>query len=151
MMVSVSKYIETEKSMQKLVFFKKKMGHSRPLFFIFRLFWKQLTVNNCSIKGPLVLEATALPTASQPLLSYNHCYLTCKPTFMQVAKMTKGIFETISLLLLCTKTLLKWRKYYQISFFLQNNLLNASVVQEHSAKRAPLFTKKNSFFDFYLY
>ena len=50
------------------------MGHSRPLFFYFRLF---NTVNSkCSInfclwldsnRGPLELEATALPTASQPL------------------------------------------------------------------------------------
>ena len=50
------------------------MGHSRPLFFYFRLF---NTVNSkCSINfcrwldsncGPLELEATALPTASQPL------------------------------------------------------------------------------------
>ena len=28
----------------------KKMGHSRPLFLYFRLFYKQLTVNKCSIK-----------------------------------------------------------------------------------------------------
>ena len=27
-----------------------KMGHSRPLFLYFRLFYKQLTVNKCSIK-----------------------------------------------------------------------------------------------------
>ena len=27
-----------------------KMGHSRPLFFYFRLFYKQLTVNKCSLK-----------------------------------------------------------------------------------------------------
>ena len=31
-------------------FFFLKMGHSRPLFFYFRLFYKQLTVNKCSIK-----------------------------------------------------------------------------------------------------
>ena len=28
----------------------KKIGHSRPLFLYFRLFYEQLTVNKCSIK-----------------------------------------------------------------------------------------------------
>ena len=44
-------------------------------FFIFRLFYKQLTVNKCSKScrwldsnpGPLVSETTTLPTAQQPL------------------------------------------------------------------------------------
>ena len=53
------------------------MGHSRPLLLYFRLFNTQLTVNKCSIifcqwldwnRGPLVSEATALPT--EP---HNHC------------------------------------------------------------------------------
>ena len=56
-----------------------KMGHPRPLFLYFRLFKTQLVVNKCSIeinkflwwrdsnRGPLVLEATALPTEPQPL------------------------------------------------------------------------------------
>ena len=30
--------------------FFKKMGHPRPLFIYFHLFYKQLTVNECSIK-----------------------------------------------------------------------------------------------------
>ena len=67
----------------KIIFywFFKKMGHSRPLFLYFRLFNTQLTVNKCSIKiifwrlldsnyGPLVSEATALPT--EP---HNHCLI----------------------------------------------------------------------------
>ena len=54
-----------------------KMAHSRPFFFIFvRLFYKQLTGNIGSKKscrwldsncGPLVSEATTLPTEPQPL------------------------------------------------------------------------------------
>ena len=59
-------------------FFFKKMGHSGLFFFYFRLFNTiQLTVDNkCSIKfcrclesnrGPLIPEATALPTEPQPL------------------------------------------------------------------------------------
>ena len=56
-----------------------KNGPSRPLFLYFRLFNSQLIVNKCSIeinnffwwrdsnRGPLVLEATALPTEQQPL------------------------------------------------------------------------------------
>ena len=53
------------------------MGHSRPLFFYFRFFNTiQLTENKCSIKicrrldsnrGPMISEATALPTEPQPL------------------------------------------------------------------------------------
>ena len=51
------------------------MGHCEPPFIYLRLFYKQQTVNNCSIKiqwldlnpGNLVLEATALSTASQSL------------------------------------------------------------------------------------
>ena len=54
-----------------------KMGHSRPLILYFRLFNTQLTITKCSIifcrwldsnRGPLVSEATALPT--EP---HNHC------------------------------------------------------------------------------
>ena len=51
--------------------------HSRPLFLLFLFFNTiQLTVNKCSTKiclcldsnrGPLVLEATALPIEPQPL------------------------------------------------------------------------------------
>ena len=55
-----------------------KMGHSRPLFLYFCLFNAQLTVYKCSIlinfcrwlhssHGPLVSEATTLPTEPQPL------------------------------------------------------------------------------------
>ena len=52
-----------------------KMGHSRPLFLYFRLFYKQITVNmfNKSSRwldsnpGPLVLEANTLSTVPQPL------------------------------------------------------------------------------------
>ena len=58
-----------------------KMGHSRPLFLYFHLFNPQLTGNKCSIyiifcqwldsnRGPLVSEATALPTEPQPLLLF---------------------------------------------------------------------------------
>ena len=53
------------------------MGHSGLFFFYFRLFdTLQLTVTKCSLKicqcldsnrGPLVSEATALPTEPQPL------------------------------------------------------------------------------------
>ena len=57
-------------------FFLKKVGHPRPLFLYFRLFNTHLTVNICfcnfcqwldSNSGPLVSEATALPTEPQPL------------------------------------------------------------------------------------
>ena len=44
--------------------------HSRPLFLLFLFFNTiQLTVNKCldSNRGPLVLEATALPIEPQPL------------------------------------------------------------------------------------
>ena len=68
-----------------LVFFLKN-GHSRPLFFYFRLFNTQLTVNKClnicqwqgSNHGPLVSEATTLPTEPQPLPmpSVKLCNLT---------------------------------------------------------------------------
>ena len=59
-----------------------KVGISRPLFIYFRRYYKQLTVNNCSIKvasdwdsntGPLVLEATALPTVPQSLPYQKSC------------------------------------------------------------------------------
>ena len=52
------------------------MGHTRLLFLYFRLFNTQLTVNKCSNRGPLVLEATALPTEPQQLPHLATC-LTC--------------------------------------------------------------------------
>ena len=63
-------------------FLKKKVGHSRPLFIYFRLF-NTVDKNKCSIKfcrwlelnrGPLVSNATALPTEPQPLL-HDLCWL----------------------------------------------------------------------------
>ena len=65
-------------------FFFKKVGHSRPLLFIF-VFSIQLIINKCSIKfcqwlesnrGPLVSKATALPTEPQPLPNCSWCYKT---------------------------------------------------------------------------
>ena len=59
-----------------------KVGISRPIFIYFRRYYKQLTVNNCSIKvagdwdsntGPLVSEATALPTVPQSLPYQKSC------------------------------------------------------------------------------
>ena len=64
-------------------FFLKNWAFSGLFFFIFRLFNTQLTVyNNSSIlinvcrwldsnRGPLALEATALPTEPQPLPKFN--------------------------------------------------------------------------------
>ena len=55
------------------------MGHSRPLFFIFRLFYKQLTVNKCSIKvADDWIRTWVLWYWKRPLcqLRHNHCYLT---------------------------------------------------------------------------
>ena len=76
-------------------FFVKKMGNPRPLFLYFRLFNTQLTVNKCSIyiyiifcrwldsnRGPLVSEATALPT--EP----HHCPETIKVRRLYVAQST---------------------------------------------------------------
>ena len=77
------------------------MGHSRPLFLYFRLFNTQLTVNKCSIlinfcrwldsnRGPLVSEATALPTEPQPLLlclclinNWFSCLLNCNQSYIE--------------------------------------------------------------------
>ena len=71
-------YLRAFKKALQIQLFLKKMGHSRPLFLYFRLFNTQLTVYKCSIlinfcrwlnsnRGPLVSEATALPTERQPL------------------------------------------------------------------------------------
>ena len=52
------------------------MGHSRPLFLYFRLFYKQLTVNKCSIKvADDWIRTRALWYWKQPLcqLRHNHC------------------------------------------------------------------------------
>ena len=64
-----------------LVFFFKKTGHCRPLFSLFSSFQytvdrKQMfNINFCrwldSNRGPLVSEATALPTEPQPLPKIN--------------------------------------------------------------------------------
>ena len=56
-----------------------KMGHSRPLFLYFRLFYKQLTVNKCSIKvADDWIRTRVLWYWKRPLcqLRHNHC-----PTF----------------------------------------------------------------------
>ena len=53
-----------------------KMGHSRPLFLYFRLFYKQLTVNKCSIKvADDWIRTRVLWYRKQPLcqLRHNHC------------------------------------------------------------------------------
>ena len=53
-----------------------KMGHSRPLFLYFRLFYKQLTVNKCSIKvANDWIQTRVLWYRKQPLcqLRHNHC------------------------------------------------------------------------------
>ena len=63
-----------------------KMGHSQPLFLYFHLFNTQLTLNKCSInfwrrldsnRGPLVLEATTLPTEPQPLPTADALWSKC--------------------------------------------------------------------------
>ena len=73
------------------------MGHSRPLFLYFRLFNTQLTVNKCSIyinfcrwldsnRGPLVSEATALPT--EP---HNHCPGAVMVVHLLLLKCSMGV------------------------------------------------------------
>ena len=57
-------------------FFFKKMGHSRPFFLYFRLFYKQLTVNKCSIKvANDWIRTRVLWYRKRPLcqLRHNHC------------------------------------------------------------------------------
>ena len=57
------------------VFFNK-MGHFRPLFLYFRLFYKQLTVNKCSIKvANDWIQTRVLWYRKRPLsqLRHNHC------------------------------------------------------------------------------
>ena len=52
------------------------MGHSQPLFLYFRLFYKQLTVNKCSIKvADDCIQFWVLWYWKQPLcqLLHNHC------------------------------------------------------------------------------
>ena len=62
---------------QILFFLKiKKLGHSRPLFLYFRLFYKQLTVNKCSIKvADDWIQTRVLWNWKRPLcqLSHNYC------------------------------------------------------------------------------
>ena len=53
-----------------------KMGHSRPLFLYFRLFYKQLTVHKCSIKvADDWIRTRVLWYWKRPLcqLRHNHC------------------------------------------------------------------------------
>ena len=58
-------------------FFFLKIGHSRPLFLYFRLFYKQLTVNKCSIKvADDWIRTRVLWYRKRPLcqLRHNHCH-----------------------------------------------------------------------------
>ena len=49
------------------------MGHSRPLFFYFRLFYKQLTVNKCSIKvADDWIRTRVLWCCKRPLCQLRH-------------------------------------------------------------------------------
>ena len=64
------------------IFFK--MGHSRPLFLYFRLFYKQLTVNKCSIKvADDWIRTRVLWYRKRPLcqLRHNHCPGPCMFTY----------------------------------------------------------------------
>ena len=59
-----------------LQYFFLKMGHSRPLFLYFRLSYKQLTVNKCSIKvANDWIRTRVLWYWKRPLcqLRHNHC------------------------------------------------------------------------------
>ena len=61
-----------------LIWFLKRMGHSGPLFLYFRLFYKQLTVNKCSIKvADDWIRTRVLWYRKRPLcqLCHNHCPL----------------------------------------------------------------------------
>ena len=55
------------------ILFFFKMGHSRPLFFIFRLFYKQLTVTKCSIKvADDWIRTQVLSYHKRPLCQLRH-------------------------------------------------------------------------------
>ena len=66
-----------------------KMGHSRPLFLYFCLFYKQLTVNKCSIKvADDWIRTWVLWYRKRPLcqLRHNHCpneSFVCKKILMR--------------------------------------------------------------------
>ena len=72
------------------------MGHSRPLFLYFRLFYKQLTVNKCSIKvADDWIRTRILWYWKRPLcqLRHNHCprdFLECKNLIQETESNTRG-------------------------------------------------------------
>ena len=59
------------------------MGHSRPLFFYFRLFYKQLTVNKCSIKvANDWIRTQVLWCRKRPLCQLRHNHFPLRSFFV---------------------------------------------------------------------
>ena len=111
-----------------------KLAISGLFFFIFRLFYKQLTVNKWSINNcgwldlnpsPLISEVTALPTALQPQ-PQNNISLSKKRKWWlwnrakdQNKKRQKQIYFNFSFF--CSKTTLDWKQvvlYQSFSLFI---------------------------------
>ena len=88
--------------------FFKKMGHSRLLFLYFHLFYKQLTVNKCSIK---VLRMTGFEPGSSGIgsnHSANCATTTAQPLFVYFCSFHNSKSNTPQIWLLMIKH--KWSK-----------------------------------------